>query len=101
VPAHPQGKESVTISNTLCTPALTDGSTDTNQLNVTTLQLAVGVVVDLSHRSDGTGAAGASALKGLFFVDMRALDLILVEVATGGDHDGGGWTEVSQFRVWF
>lgn len=88
VPTMQQGAMLASFRNNQQFIRPTDGSTNANQLDMTTLQLPVGVVADLSYRSNDAGLARMSAIKGLFFVNMRALDLILAEVATRGGHGG-------------
>lgn len=53
-----------------------NGTTDTNQLNMTTLELSMSVIANLAHRAHNTRTTRMSAIKSLLFVDMRAFDLV-------------------------
>jgi hypothetical protein len=80
----------------------TNGATNTNKLDMTTFELAVGVVAKFSDRAYRTRTTRLSTIECFLFVNMDTLDLVLVEVIAGRGHCFGLTTvESRQFRVCF
>jgi hypothetical protein len=70
-----------------------DSTTNTNKLDVSTLELAVCIIVDYSY---GANRIAAPGLEGLLFVDANALRL-LIAGAIGKEVDAAGG-HVEKFR---